>query len=260
MSFSEFSTDSVFRDISPETYTDLEQSLGPDGLGVCRLGSILKDEFRLQLIDEMNDPTRVRWWDAGDVYVNHRGVKIVQNHDVYALKLSAGNQGPIDDVPSMTRLTNDTQSFVQSLSSVFPSLDGWTADEMSYHKYYDRDVGLSYHRDNARFVGLIAVVALAGECDFKVIDRQPASWIFDKKLGKKVVSEWLVNYEHSYTTKPGDMVLTRATGLYAGMTDDDRPEHAVMNVRSIPRVSFMLRDNRLPLNQDYGFTYYNWPD
>lgn len=60
-------------------------------------------------------------------------------------------------------------------------------------------------------------------------------------------------------TSPGDVVLTRATNLYDGMVAIDRPEHAVVDARVLPRVSFMLRANSKSTDEGYGFTYYNWP-
>lgn len=238
---------------------DLIDYLGPDGPGVAKFSNILSHEVRSQLLGEMEDNTRVHWWDAGESYVNARNIKIIQNHDVFALKLSAGDQELVDRVPAMKKLANGTERFIRSLSNVFPSLVDWSADEMSYHRYYDSEIGLSYHRDNARFIGLIAVVSVLGEADSRVVDRQPISKKFDSELNQAVVDCWQVKDEYVIPTSPGDVVLTRATNLYDGMVAIDRPEHAVVDARVLPRVSFMLRANSKSTDEGYGFTYYNWP-
>ena len=40
----------------------------------------------------------------------------------------------------------------------------------------------------------------------------------------------------------------------------NNPEHGVVRVRSLPRVSFIVRDNLLSNEPIHGFTYDNWPD
>lgn len=246
-------------DLNGIVIDDVVEQIGPGGPGVINLRGILNNEFILELVSEYEDESMVHWWDAGSTYANNRSVKIVQNHDVFALKLSAGDQGPVNNVPSMSRLAASTEWLINHLSIGFPNLSGWTADEMSYHRYYDNKIGLSHHRDNARFTGLIAVASIFGEADFSVIEREPLSMEYDEELGIEVVSQWLVKNELIIPTSPGDLVLTRATDLYNGMKAKDRPEHAVFNIREVPRVSFMLRANARPLEENYDFTYFNWP-
>lgn len=231
----------------------LEHGLGYEGPGVARLQDVLDPVFHERLLEEINNPEIVHWRDAGETYKNNRGAKIVQNHDVFALK-AAGDYEPIWAVPLMTQLAVETEQFIQSLQAQYASLCDWQADEMSYHRYYDAQVGLSYHRDNMRFPGLIVVIAIAGEADFQVVDREDL--VFDEQ-GDIIDCTWHSTY--TIPTRPGDMVLTRAPGLLPGIRPDDRPEHAVVNGRVLPRVSFMLRANSKPLDTGYGFDYYNFP-
>lgn len=117
--------DYAFKTLSPDIDETVEQELGPNGPGVLKIGSLLKNEFRLELIEEMNDENRVHWWDAGGNFANKRDVKVIQNHDVFALKLSAGRQEPIRDVPKMHSLAKSTEKLVRSLSRYYPSLNDW---------------------------------------------------------------------------------------------------------------------------------------
>lgn len=245
--------------VDPESLGRIEHGLGFEGPGVARLPNALNESFRQALLQEISDPALVPWRDAGGTYANNRGVLIEQNHDVFALKLSDGALGPVYQVPLMLQLAAETEQFVQSLADRYPLLSSWEADEMSYHRYYDAQTGLSFHRDNMRFPGLIVVIAIDGECDFQVIDREPVAWGVDPQTGKQLVSEWQWHSTYTIPTKPGDMVLTRAPGLLPDMQPDHRPEHAVMNARVLPRISFMLRANNRPADTGYGFEYYNWP-
>lgn len=229
-----------------------EHYLGYAGPGVVALKGVLGAEFHAALLNEIANPERVVWRDAGETYINNRGLEIVQNHDVFSLK-TEGTYDPIWAVPKMAQLAIESELFVQSLADRYPTLGGWQADEMSYHRYYDKEVGLSFHRDNMRFPDLILVVAVDGECDFQVTDRTP---IYGGD-GKIVDWDWRSTY--TIPTQPGDMVLTRAPGLLVDMGPSDRPEHAVMNMRTPTRTSFMLRANSRPLDRNYGFQYFNWP-
>lgn len=255
---SEFDQAREVFNIRTEDLGRMEHALGYHGSGVMRFRDVLDKQFHNDLLTEIYDSESVHWRDAGDTYANERGVLVEQNHDTFALK-AAGDYEPIYAVPRMAELAVATEVFVQSLSDTYHSLKTWQADEMSYHRYYDERVGLSFHRDNMRFPGVIAVVAIDGECDFQVIDREPIAWKEDNETGKMMVTEW--DWRSTYTTPvfPGDMVLTRAPGLLYGMKSYHRPEHAVMNVRKLPRISFMLRANNRPDDQNYGFEYYNWP-
>lgn len=234
--------------------------LGKQGCGAVALKSLLDEDFRKELMEEIEDPDKVIWRDAGETYTNDRGVLVEQNHDVFALKLSRGDQSQRVWVPKMDQLHVATQSLVRSVGDLYPSLVKWRADEMSYHRYYDAEKGLTFHRDNLRFTGVIAVVSVLGECDFQVIDRDELEVGVDPETGKKKVLSWDWRNTYNIPTTPGDVVLTRAPGLFDEMDNDkDRPEHAVLNVRVLPRISFMLRANNKPEDSSYGFTYHNWP-
>ena len=232
----------------------IEHGLSFEGPGVARISGVLDEPFRQRLLTEINDESIVHWRDAGGTYTNARGLEIIQNHDVFALKLSDGDPAPVEAAPLMRQMAGQTEQFVQSLGASYPSLAAWQADEMSYHRYYNKDVGLSFHRDNMRFPGLIVVIAIDGECDFQVIDREP---ICD---GGGNIVDWRWHSTYTIPTKPGDLVLTRAPGLLPDMNPEDRPEHAVVNGRVLPRVSFMLRANKRPQDTGYGFEYHNWPN
>ena len=245
--------------IPDELLVGMEHELGADGPGVVALSNVVDPQFLSSMLVEMANPAAVSWRDAGSTYVNGRGIEVVQNHDVFALK-AGGDFEPIWNVPCMAQLAIETEDFVQSLNGRYPSLEQWRADEMAYHRYYNPDVGLSYHRDNLRFTGLIVVITISGESDFQVVDRAPLEWTFDEATERELITAWDVHNEWVIPTKPGDMVITRATGLQSWMTKEHNPEHAVMNVRDLPRISFMVRANSRPADQKYGFTYNNWPD
>lgn len=244
--------------IPTERLVGIEAALGITGSGAFGLEGVITENFRQDLLREISDPHAVQWRDAGDTYINGRGIEVVQNHDVFALK-AGGDLEPIWNVPLMTQLAIEVEEFVQSLSDRYPALEQWRADEMSYHRYYDPKVGLSYHRDNMRFTGLIVVLTIQGESDFQVVERTPKSTEFDRDTGRQIITDWNVRNEWAIHTTPGSMVLTRATGLQAWQTTVHNPEHAVMNVSDIPRISFMVRANSRPTDRAYGFEYVNWP-
>jgi len=112
------------------------------------------------------------------------------------------------------------------------------------HQYDDPEVGLSRHRDNLRFWGVVAVLTVEGSSDFVIYDG---------------------DMEHVLHAEPGTLMLMRATNLTGDLTDvayqqSMNPEHGVVRVRSLPRVSFIVRDNLLPNKPISGFTYDNWPE
>lgn len=244
--------------VAEEKLVGIESALGADGSGAFGIADVVDPGFREALLAEIADPNAVKWRDAGEAYINGRGIEVVQNHDVFALK-AGGDLEPIWNVPLMGQLAIEVEEFVQSLQARYPSLEQWRADEMSYHRYYDPDVGLSYHRDNLRFTGLIVVITIQGESDFRVVDRVPVASEIDRDTGRELVTEWDVRNEWSIHTTPGSMVLTRATGLQDWQTKEHNPEHAVMNVTDLPRISFMVRANSRPNDRAYGFDYFNWP-
>ena len=176
------------------------------------------------------------WLDAHEEYENKRGLTIVQNHYTFALKLSRGDQSFLDRLPETTALKKRTQEFINGLSTVFPSLASWEADELSFHLYDDQEVGLSRHRDNLRFIGLVAIVAIEGECDL-VITHQ------GEDIHLPVI--------------PGDLCLLRAPGLIE-TSEEIRPEHSVQNLKTETRLSMMLRANNRPDEAIPGFRFNNW--
>lgn len=242
-----------------EDTSRLEHNLSHAGCGAAKISSMLNEDFRSKLLDEIVDEIDTKWIDAGDTYYNNRGVEITQNHDVFALKLSRGDQSQRARLPFMDRLAEATQTLTRSLGELYPALIDWQADEMSYHRYYDAEEGLTFHRDNLRFIGLIAVVSVMGECDFQIVNRDVDETDIDPLTGKVRVVTWDWHSTYTIPTNPGDVVLTRAPGLFVSSQTDDRPEHAIMNVRVLPRISFMLRANNRPDDTGYGFTYQNWP-
>ena len=186
--------------------------------------------------EEAADPKRVQWLDAHETYQNQRGLTIVQNHYTFALKLSAGDQSFLERLPKTVELKERTQQFIRGLAAVFASLATWEADELSFHLYDDREVGLSRHRDNRRFVGLVAIISIGGECDL-VITHQ----------GRDI----------NLPVAPGDLCLLRAPGLIDSPSET-RPEHSVQNLRTDTRLSMMLRANDRPTEAIKGFRFNNW--
>lgn len=158
----------------------------------------------------------------------------------------------------MMNLAYGMQEAILSLSSEghFPNLATWDADEISYHQYY-RELGLSAHKDNKRFWGMIAIAATHGTSGFVVYDREPLEYGFDSELGEEVVTKWNVKSRLVVPTRPGTLLLMRATQLYEEMTSAERPEHAVENA-DFERESCMIRANLKPADYNYGFDYFNW--
>lgn len=208
----------------------------PEQLGVKIIEDFVSAAEIEEVLSEAQDPDKVQWLDVHDTYVNQRGLTIVQNHFAFALKLSRGDQSPLDLLPATVALYRRTERFVKSLSTVFPSLVAWEADELAFHLYDDQDVGLSLHRDNKRFVGLIAIVAIDGACDL-VVSHQ----------GEDVVAP----------VSPGALSLLRAPGLIDADIEV-RPEHSVRNLRTPTRLSMMIRANSKPAEFVEGFVYNNW--
>ena len=206
------------------------------GTGVEIINGFADQTEISSVLQEANDPERVQWLDAHEVYKNNRGLTIIQNHFTFALKLSEGDQSFLDQLPETAALKERTQRFINDLSTIFPSLANWEADELSFHLYDDKEVGLSRHRDNLRFIGLIAIISISGECDL-VITHQ------GKDIELPVI--------------PGDLCLLRAPGLIDSRTEV-RPEHSVQNLRTDTRLSMMLRANNRPTEVIKGFKFNNW--
>jgi hypothetical protein len=167
-------------------------------------------------------------------------MSIDQRHDVCAFKLRTGDQLMVPDF--MRDIAGSVAAFIRSLGSEFPVLSSWSADEVSMHRYDDPLVGLSRHRDNKRFWGVVPIMTLFGASDFVIYHD-----------GK----------EYAHLVEPGDLALMRATNLTADPGDEKyqvqmNPEHGVVNVVSLPRLALIVRDNLRPFESVRGFSYDNW--
>lgn len=223
-----------------------------------RLAGVIDPDFLGELQSEIR--SNVEWRDAGVEFVNRRGVRIVQNHDVHAVLLP--DDGLAARLPLMSELTLAVEGCVQSLgssSSQLRTLAGWRATETSYHKYrLDQEsdgTGLSFHRDNVEFEGVVAVAGIAGTRLFRVVDRDPVE---ESRTDGGEITEWTTRATHTIPTGPGDLLLMRATGLVSG-SDEYRPEHGIYGdstTEGTGAISMMVRSN--PSGKPLpGFTYDN---
>jgi hypothetical protein len=230
-------------DVTPEKLIGIDRELGKGGIGTFLIPNVL-DTYQIQYMQqEIFDPHKVAWRDNHQEYVNGRGMTIKENHTSFALKLHHGDQSLVEQVPAMRALATNIEELIISLSVAFPNLRSWQADEMSLHRYDDQEVGLSYHKDNLQYTGLIAVLTLEGASDFAVKDAN--------------------GVEYFYPVSEGDLMLTRATDLYpefgpTGKPINLCPDHAVLNLKSPYRMSFIVRANSQPDRQIPGFEYANW--
>src|SRR5207244_1263757 len=184
---------------------------------------------------------KVAWRDNHNVFVNQRGITVVENHLVFALKLHRGDPSWVNRVPQMRSMVASIESYTRSLHKIFPALASWTADEMSLHRYDDQNVGLSYHKDNLRFNGVVGILELEGERDLGVIAPD----------GRELtIPVW-----------PGRLLFTRATGLYdvppnsEGKQVNLSPDHGVYNLRTLTSTSFIFRANSTTDEQVPSFEY-----
>lgn len=104
--------------------------------------------------------------------------------------------------------------------------DGYRPTEVMAQRYTAAGCGVTAHRDQRRYVGVIAIATLEGEATFRVLDsikrqRETATW----------------------TAKPGDLVLLAASDL--ADEEDRRPVHSVEGPASGQRTSITFRHNRL---------------
>ena len=217
-----------------EKYHDLSE---PGRSGVLRVPEFIGGLLLEAVQTELSDPSRVAWRDNHSTFVNKRGLTIVQNHDVYALRLTAGDDTKLKRLPAVAAAAHSVRRFVRRLGQSFPVLANWQPDELSLHRYDDAEVGLSFHKDNLRFTGAIAILSLEGDCDLAV-----------RSVQGNVTA---------YPAEPGDLFLLRAPGLIDS-DDDLRPEHAVLNLRTPTRISMMLRQNRRAAERLPGFEFDNW--
>ena len=238
----EYYQDRLQLSIDPKKFGEIGEALGPEGIGSIVLRNVLNPAQLTTMRYEIADPARVIWHDNHDQRLTERDITVVQNYDAFALKLLQGDQKMVQQVPKMRALAANIENLVKSLVPEFTSLADWVADDMSLHRYDDLAVGLSFHRDNKRFFGMIAVLSLEGVSDFLIKD----------------AAEQI----HEFELTPGDLTLTRGTGLYP--TEDGRnlsPDHAVVNLKTPHRTSFIVRANDRPNDPIPGLIFDNWkPD
>jgi hypothetical protein len=230
-------------DITPEKLHGLADALGPGSIGTFVVREVLNKEQLALMQNEIFNPELVAWRDNHDSFVNKRGLTVIENHTTCALKLHKGDHRMVERVPHMRALAQNIETVIRDLAPLFPSLHNWRADEMSLHRYDNPDVSLSFHQDNLRFTGLIAVLALEGENDLAILDDQGET--------------------HRLPIYPGDLNLTRATELYDVPPVDGKPvnlcpDHAVVNLRTPFKTSFIVRANNRPNDLVPGFEYANW--
>jgi len=215
--------------------TEYRDLFDPEAPGVVILPNFVGSAVLAGINAELTDRSRVQWSDSHSVYQNGRKMTIVQNHDTFALKLSHGEQQTIQRLPYIHNTVGTIAMHVGQMAEDTPTLADWVPDEVSIHRY-DRKLGLSAHKDNLRFFGLIAILGVEGTADLVI-----------NHAGELL----------TYTPIPGDLVLLRAPGLI-DTTEDLRPEHAVMNIDDNTRTSLMVRANNRPDEQIPGFRFANW--
>lgn len=230
-------------DVTTDKLRGIDQALDPGGIGTFVVRNVLDSEQVQLMQSEIFEPGRLQWREDRKPYHNDRHMLIIQNHMTSALKLTRGDAAMVERVPHMRALAANIQGLITSLAPVFPSLASWEADEMSVHRYDDQEVGLSFHKDNLRFFGLIAVLTVEGASDVAVLDER--------------------NEPHYIPVGEGDLNLTRATGLYPSTNEAGKPinlcpDHGVYNLRTPYRTSFIVRANSVPNEPIPGFVYANW--
>jgi hypothetical protein len=215
---------------------NVERNLGPEGSGVLHIPAGLSELECDHLYDRLVHPA-VKWLDSQEVITNERGMEVNQKFSTYALKL----QHEAGDAKAPRRgilaLATRVQSFVRSLSAVYPALGVWKIDEAVAQRYDGGDVGLTWHKDRERHPGVIVTASISGSAD-----------LYHRTKG---MSEGIIHLER------GDLVVVRATGLHSDYFGDLRPEHAVHNVQG-DRISLTFRANSRPDDPIPDFPYNNW--
>jgi hypothetical protein len=231
-------------DVTPEKLAGIQEALGRGGIGSFVVREVLGRD-QLDLLQEEVDAA-VTWEDTHTEYDNVRGMHIVQNHDTFALKLGVGDQSPFERIPRLFTVAQHIQTLVRGTTGgIFPVLESWEVNELSLHQYDDAEVGLSPHKDNIRYSGVVAVLNVKGISDLELIEEE-TGLIYSARLN------------------PGDLSLTRVSGIYTDYDENGRrknicPDHAVTNLRTPTRTSFILRDNSRPHEEISGFNFANWP-
>lgn len=204
-----------------------------DGVGVARVEDFASDS-ELEAVQQLADD--LVWLDAHDDYVNKRGKRIIQNHFTYALDLVYGDMSDTDHLSAAFALMDRTTKLIQSFGGQLPGLAEWTPTELSFHRYDHQDVGLSHHRDQSVFIGVVAIASIEGLCSFSIM-----------KDGE----------ETCFDARPGDLFLLRAPGCTLDEQGEVRPEHAVIDLQTPTRTSMMLRRNKKPEKIIEGFRFNN---
>lgn len=212
--------------------------LGPKGPGFTHISSVIDTDHLAAIQTEIHDPANVAWRDNHTVHRNQRGVDIHQNYDAYSLKLGRGDQEMVAKIPTLRELVLSIENLIRfDLAQYYPALISWHADELVLHRYDAHRTGLTHHRDQRRFWGIIAVMTLEGK------------GILDVQDGDNHVST---------VVKAGDLTLMRAPDLYPS-DEDIRPMHGVDSHEGHTRTSLVIRADRQADKQFDGFTYDNWP-
>lgn len=216
-----------------------DKLLGPGGEGALHIAGFLSPESYEWLRDEV---VRVPFGDAHSEYDNRRGLHIIQNHDLYALKKGIGDQQPFDHLTASLTTMYRIRHLVRSLaSSVLPGAAHWAPNELSFHRYDVAELGLSFHRDNVRYLGVVAIYSVEGECDFYTrVDEFDTEPVYHRVVAN-------------------DLMLLRASRLLSVPQIDLCPDHMVGRLHTPTRTSMMMRQNSRPSDPVEGFDFNNWP-
>jgi hypothetical protein len=228
-------------ELNPEQIIQFVHALGPGELGAVVIENSVSPEVRAYL---QRSVLGLPWRSVHAQYTNDSGHEVDQRHGAYALKTSRGDQSPFVAHPYLRETADAMQRLIRGLSFGLPQLEAWEVDEVSSHYYDDPELGLSRHRDQSIFIGAIAIYTAVGEGDFAVYTND--------RSNKQPVE--------IFKTKPGTLAVLRASSPYSEKPNLC-PDHAVLEVSVVPRVTIMARASRDPDVCLPGFTFDNWqPD
>lgn len=216
-----------------------DRQLGSGGEGALHIAGFLSPESYDWVQREVAE---VPFTDAHREYENVRGLHIIQNHDLYALKRGIGDQQPFDRLTASLTTMYRIRKLVHRLGS--PALPGavkWAPNELSFHRYDVQELGLSFHRDNLRYLGVVAIYSIEGSCEF---------WTRMDEFDDEPV-------KHSML--PNDLMLLRASRLLPPPQIDLCPDHMVGKLITPTRTTMMVRQNSRPSEPVEGFDFTNWP-
>ena len=225
--------------MSSKSIENLAYELGPEGRGIGVMWQFMDRDYTDAINQELADPELPWYKQTG--FMNKAGKWIDQNFEVFALKLTRGDQETYAHMQAYHSLAGFvTENVVEPLAEHFPSRETWGADELSSQRYPDKVGELSWHFDLERHTGIIAICSVDGQA---VLSAQTRLGVFNFEL------------------HPGDIAVLRAPGLFdAGLVDGPfRPRHAVTEILGDqPRTSITIRDNNLPDTKPDRFEYANW--